>query len=438
VPSPPKENLGSGCAPALATGKTGSQEPGGQPATAQLIDNPIRAMVGTMSPCGTSLLPISAGHLVAAMEGLAVLGPVAEHWAKIAGVLLVLLALLVATWFYRRLALRLHHAEREIQGLLESAPFAIAVTQRTSGRLLFANRRAITVLGLPPAGYASLCIPYADGAVAREKLLARLAREGAVLDKEMELLGYDGRRFPVLGSVVPIAYAGQPALIGAFQDISDLKATELKVRSSEMRLRALFETVPDGIVVLDREGHVRQASESCATLLGLANLDAQHGRAVIDFVAEEDRPRARELLDRLIAGHPNEPTAFRIQRSDDSALWVEPRGVNLTDPVTNQPFTILVLRNITKRREAQEQLAEQVVKLKDALDRIAHLQNAIVSVCAWTKRVKIDGRWIPIDHYLAQYLGLKISHGISEEGLAMLGVPPEPEAPKPGTTEMQP
>ena len=112
--------------------------------------------------------------------------------------------------------------------------------------------------------------------------------------------------------------------------------------------------------------------------------------------------------------------------------------MNLTDPVTNQPFTILVLRNITKRREAQEQLAEQVVKLKDALDRIAHLQNAIVSVCAWTKRVKIDGRWIPIDHYLAQHLGLKISHGISEEGLAMLGAPPEPEAPTPGTTERQP
>ncbi len=366
------------------------------------------------------------------------LSPMAEHWAKIAGVLLVLLTLLVATWFYRRLALRLHHTEREIQGLLEAAPFAIAVTQRASGQLLFANRRAIALLGLASPGYASQRIPYADGSVARERILARLAREGAVLDKEMELVAYDGRRFPALGSVVPIVFAGQQALIGAFQDVSGLKATELKVRSSETRLRALFETVPDGIVILDREGYVRQASESCAPLLGLDNLDAQQGRPVIDFVAAEDRPHARELLDRLISGQPNEPTAFRIQRLDGTALWVEPRGVNLTDPVTSQPFTILVLRNITKRREAQEQLAEQVAKLKHALDRIAHLQNAIVSVCAWTKRVKIDGRWIPIDQYLAKYLGLKISHGISEEGLAMLGAPPEPETPKPGTTERQP
>ncbi len=391
-----------------------------------------------MFTSGTSPAYECTGHLLATLGVPVMLSPMAEHWAKIAGVLLVLLTLLVATWFYRRLALRLHHTEREIQGLLEAAPFAIAVTQRASGQLLFANRRAIALLGLASPGYASQRIPYADGSVARERILARLAREGAVLDKEMELVAYDGRRFPALGSVVPIVFAGQQALIGAFQDVSGLKATELKVRSSETRLRALFETVPDGIVILDREGYVRQASESCAPLLGLDNLDAQQGRPVIDFVAAEDRPHARELLDRLISGQPNEPTAFRIQRLDDSALWVEPRGVNLTDPVTSQPFTILVLRNITKRREAQEQLAEQVVKLKDALDRIAHLQNAIVSVCAWTKRVKIDGRWIPIDHYLAQYLGLKISHGISEEGLAMLGVPPEPEAPKPGTTEMQP
>jgi hypothetical protein len=44
--------------------------------------------------------------------------------------------------------------------------------------------------------------------------------------------------------------------------------------------------------------------------------------------------------------------------------------------------------------------------------------------------VKIDGKWIPIDHYLAKYLGLKISHGISEEGLAMLGIPEEPKPPE--------
>ena len=116
-------------------------------------------------------------------------------------------------------------------------------------------------------------------------------------------------------------------------------------------------------------------------------------------------------------------------------MWIEPRGVSIIDPITNQPFILLVLRNITQRREAQDRLAEQVVKLKDALDRIAHLQNAIVSVCAWTKRVKIEGKWIPIDQYLAKYLGLKISHGISEEGLAMLGIPPEEPkqtGPKPG------
>ena len=378
---------------------------------------------------GSSSLFATAGQRLSAFEMQAVLGPVAEHWAKIVGVELLLLALLIATWFYRRLALRLHRAEREIQGVLEAAPFAIAVTQRTSGRLLFANRRAITLLALEPTDYTAQRIPYANGAADREKLLARLARDSAVLDKEMELVAYDGRRFPVLGSVVPIVFAGQQALIGAFQDVSGLKATELKVRSSEMRLRALFETVPDGIVIIDRKGRVHQASESCAALLGLPRIDAQSGRSVLDFVAEEDRPRARELLDRLISGQPSDPTAFRIQRLDGTSIWVEPRGMNLTDPVTSQPFVILVLRNITKRREAQDALATHAAKLQDALNRIAHLQNEIVRVCAWTKQVNVDGQWIPIDHYLAKHLGLKISHGISEKGLEMLGVPPEEPPP---------
>ena len=341
------------------------------------------------------------------------------------------LILIPTVWFYRRLVRRLHRSEHQLKSLLETAPFAIAVTRRDTGQFLFANRRAIELLGLSPTCYNTQRVPYANGSADREHILQAIARDGQILDSEIELVAMNGRRFPALGSIVPIEFNGQQALIGAFQDVSDLKAKELQVRASEARLRALFETVPDGIVVLKPDGTILQASKSCLELIGLDPAHTIQGnRNIIDFISEADRATARTMIDKVVADQPRDPVPYRILRLDGTPVWIEPRGVIIHDPITDQPFILLVLRNITKRREAQEQLADQVVKLKDALDRIAHLQNAIVSVCAWTKRVKIDGKWIPIDHYLAKYLGLKISHGISEEGLAMLGVPEEPKPPE--------
>jgi PAS domain S-box-containing protein len=359
--------------------------------------------------------------------------PAVDHWAAMSGIVLLGLGLVFFVWFYRRLALRIRRSERLAHELLEAAPFAIAVTRRQTGEFLFANRRAINLLALSPTGYRSQRIPYANGPTDRVRVIEALARDGQILDSEIDLVAMDGRRFPSLGSIVPIEFAGEEAFLGAFQDVTKVKETELQVRASEARLRGLFETVPDGIVVLNADGTVLQASDSCAALIGDDDVACNLGRPILDFIAESDRPIAREMLANIAAGQPRETAAYRIARPDGTMVWLEPRGVPVHDPITGQPLIILVLRNITKRREAQDQLTEHAAKLQEALDRIAHLQNAIVRVCAWTKKVYIDGQWIPIDHYLAKYLGLKISHGISEEGLAMLGVPPEEPPSGPGT-----
>lgn len=383
-------------------------------------------------PASLPAARVGRGHAFGAgLFPFVAFAPEIDHWAAMGGIGLLVLGLIFFVWFYRRLVHRLHHTERQLRGLLEAAPFAIAVTNRQAGHFLFANRRAIELLGLSPTHYTTQRVPYANGPADRTRILEALARDGQILDREIDLIAMNGRRFPSLGSIVPIEFAGQPALIGAFHDVSDLKAKELQVRASETRLRALFETVPDGIVVLSPDGTILQASQSCFALIGIPAQPVSGSRNILDFIPESERSIARELLAKVADNQPRDPISFRIPLPDESSVWIEPRGVNINDPITNQALIILVLRNITKRREAQDQLTEHAAKLQDALNRIAHLQNAIVHVCAWTKRVEVDGKWIPIDHYLAKYLGLKISHGISEEGLAMLGVPPE-DPQKPG------
>ena len=38
-------------------------------------------------------------------------------------------------------------------------------------------------------------------------------------------------------------------------------------------------------------------------------------------------------------------------------------------------------------------------------------------VCAWTHRIKRDGRWLSLEEFLTEHLGYQVSHGLSESSL---------------------
>jgi two-component system sensor kinase FixL len=59
---------------------------------------------------------------------------------------------------------------------------------------------------------------------------------------------------------------GNSIFVGVIRDITDRKATELAQRESELRLRSILDTVPDAIVVIDRQGVVQSFSPAAARL----------------------------------------------------------------------------------------------------------------------------------------------------------------------------
>lgn len=78
-------------------------------------------------------------------------------------------------------------------------------------------------------------------------------------------------------------------------------------------------------------------------------------------------------------------------------------------------------------------VALENIRLVDALNRLAGPQavgpvektpspshDRVVRLCSWTGRVHHDGRWVSIEGYLGERFGVQISHGISEDGVAMI------------------
>ena len=85
--------------------------------------------------------------------------------------------------------------------------------------------------------------------------------------------------------------------------------------------------------------------------------------------------------------------------------------------------------DVTERERAKAELRRANEELRAALDQVRRLEESLVTMCAWTRTIRMDGRWVPVEEFLREKFGVRVSHGISDEALRrMQGGGPDPGA----------
>ncbi len=74
-------------------------------------------------------------------------------------------------------------------------------------------------------------------------------------------------------------------------------------------------------------------------------------------------------------------------------------------------------QSLTQQREAREALQKILNDLERSTEEIRDLQGQLQVVCAWTKRVNVDGKWVSIGEFLTDKLHAKVSYGVSPEAM---------------------
>ncbi|MEO6054099.1 MAG: response regulator [Chthoniobacterales bacterium] len=70
------------------------------------------------------------------------------------------------------------------------------------------------------------------------------------------------------------------------------------------------------------------------------------------------------------------------------------------------------------------------------MEHIVKLESTLLTICAWTKQVKVGpDEWVPIDEFLHEQMGLRLTHGISPAAAKLLETaanqPPPAPVPEP-------
>ncbi|MCP4606565.1 MAG: PAS domain S-box protein, partial [Proteobacteria bacterium] len=168
-----------------------------------------------------------------------------------------------------------------------------------------------------------------------------------------------------------------------------LQATHA-LRESEEKLRSILESSPDAITVIDTEGKIIECNPALMSMLGYSAKEELIGTNGYDHISPKERERAAENVIKTITEGITRSVEYQILRTDGSELEVEASGSTILDADGNVVSLVIITKDITERKRAEDALRESTAMLKEA-QRLAHIGhwywNVQSDTLTWSEEV---------------------------------------------------
>ena len=161
--------------------------------------------------------------------------------------------------------------------------------------------------------------------------------------------------------------AGMSAgLVITARDVTERKLMQEALRLSEEKLRTMFESMRDGIVLTDVAGIIIEVNEAAIRMHGHTDKSAMVGRHGIELVAERDHDRVLESAAKQTKGEsPKELSeTHTLVRADGTEFESESSRSVLRDSAGKVVGFIAAERDVTERKLMQEKLQNALEELK--------------------------------------------------------------------------
>lgn len=143
-------------------------------------------------------------------------------------------------------------SEKMFSKILTFSPDSIIISSMADGRYINVNDSFLDAVGFKREdliGNTSISLNIWDDSSERDKFLQTLLSNGFVQNFEAKFRKKSGCVGTVLMSSEMVDIDGEPCLITLSKDITDRKKAEIALKESEQRLRTIFETSPDAIII---------------------------------------------------------------------------------------------------------------------------------------------------------------------------------------------
>ena len=340
-------------------------------ATASLL--PRARVIGVGVAATVALVVMIGLQLTGVVPGSAFLDapPMRGAWAPgIAGVTLVVIEMFGLGWTQYSLTLMLRQRAMRYRALMDTASDLFLVLTY-DGCVTHVNRAALALASCERKdvlrdGISRLLLDE-DVAFFRSRMIRALNGE----QQSMMLRGHAYHGIRWLSCTLAPMSPGVPTsdLLAILRDVTDDRLAADTVRTSEARLRAVFNQAAIAIALLDLDGFFVEVNPAVERLLGYDGVGLI-GRRWNAFSPPEDRENTARMIGALQTQEREDVTVEqRFVRADGRVLWTM-LTISRVDNPTGSAGLIAMLQDITERRALEAQLTWQA--FHDPLTNLAN------------------------------------------------------------------
>jgi PAS domain S-box-containing protein len=156
---------------------------------------------------------------------------------------------------------------------------------------------------------------------------------------------------------------------GVTRDLTGLKQLELALAAERTLLRSVIDNLPDPIFAKDANGKYLLSNEEHARRLGAATADAVVGKKSQDFLKRESVGTLRKAVIAVFrSGAAQLISEERIDLPRGGTRWMMMSRVPVRDADGKLSSLVCIGRDITEKKQAEQQLIDANANLSKALD----------------------------------------------------------------------
>ncbi len=156
------------------------------------------------------------------------------------------------------------------------------------------------------------------------------------------------------------------AISRIISSVTERKLAEEAIRENEEKLRLIFASMVDGVIVTDMEGEIISMNDALCSITRHSK-DELLDKDAFELVSYVDRERlVKDSLEMIKEGTSEQGIEYKFKKADGELFDCELRPALLRDASGKPVGIITIIRDITERKLADEALRESERRLKEA------------------------------------------------------------------------